>query len=58
MRRRSLQRPQMLDAFKRGYADVNGPDPAVFLGRVVGMITRTAVQTVVVVVVLRYLGVL
>jgi hypothetical protein len=48
----------MLKAFMEGYRGSGAPAPHIALGRILGYMTKTAVQTVVVVGVLRWMGVL
>jgi hypothetical protein len=48
----------MLDDMRRAYVEAGGPSFGVFIGKLLGMIARTAAQTAVVVMVLRLLGVL
>lgn len=48
----------MLKSFMDGYRSSGAPAPHVAVGRVLGYMTKTALQTVVVVLVLRWMGVL
>ncbi|HEV7345475.1 MAG TPA: hypothetical protein VGN60_07565 [Devosia sp.] len=48
----------MFDALRDGYSEAGGQRPAIWLGQMLGVALRTALQTVIVVSVLRLMGVI
>ncbi|MET3925940.1 hypothetical protein ABIE28_002049 [Devosia sp. 2618] len=53
-----MPRESPTGGFNAAYRSAGGPDLVIFVGKTFGILARTAVRTVVVVIVLRLLGVL